>query len=479
MVAAVDGALVLAGADARPRSIRRFRVPANPFALHLAVVAAAALALRVAFVLAVPVAFPGAGDPAFYHLQANLLAAGHGFADPFAWRYHHVLVPSAAHPPLYSLLLAVPSLLGATSFLDHRLTSSVLSVGGVIVAGVLGRRLAGDRAGLFAAGAVALSPNLLQVDAVLMPEGIFAVAVALAVLAAYRFVAAPSLRRAALLGAVVGVATLVRAEALLFVPLLLVPSALRARELPVPRRLLTLAVAVAATAAVVVPWQVRNAVTFRERVVVSTNGDEVVRNANCALTYHGGLLGFWSPFCYDVFPPAGFDESERAAWWRQRGLDFIAANRERLPAVLAARVGRVWDVYRPLQNARFGGFEGRRLGVSWAGLAYYWATVPLGLWGLVALRRRGTRLLPLLVPFVAVTVTAATAYGAVRFRAPADLLLALLAGVAVALASQRPVEDTGRGHSGAPTSPRARLARRAAPATRRGTPAPTARIASR
>ncbi len=53
--------------------------------------------------------------------------------------------------------------------------------------------------------------------------------------------------------------------------------------------------------------------------------------------------------------------------------------------------------------------------------------------GAVVLHRRGVRLLPLIAQVVAVTITAAYAYGSVRFRAPVEPVLCILAGSWVAI----------------------------------------------
>ena len=39
------------------------------------------------------------GNTVVGNAQANLLAKGHGFAEPFTWRDHHRIEPSAMHPP--------------------------------------------------------------------------------------------------------------------------------------------------------------------------------------------------------------------------------------------------------------------------------------------------------------------------------------------------------------------------------------------
>jgi 4-amino-4-deoxy-L-arabinose transferase-like glycosyltransferase len=385
------------------------------------VIGAAALVIRIVAIATVAARNPDGGDPLYYHVQANLLSDGHGFAEPFTWLYSGRVTPSAMHPPLFSMVLSVSSLFGATGFFAHKVVASLVGVGASVMSGLLGRTVAGRRTGLVAAGVVAIHPGFWVIDGILMPEGLFALTVAASLLAAYKLAQHSSARRAALLGAAIGLATLARGEGLLLAPLLLVPLARHAWR--------HAALALAAAAAVLAPWLVRNALVFDAPVVVSVNANEVIRNANCDLTWHGDLLGFWAYACYGDEPPEPLDQAERGEWFRERGLEYIAARRDRVPVVVAARVGRVWELYRPFHNTHLATIEGRNLQVARAGLFAYWATLPLAALGVLTLRRRAVSVWPLLSPFVAVTVTAALAYGATRFRVPADVALAVLSAV--------------------------------------------------
>ena len=104
---------------------------------------------------------PG-GDGYYYHHAANLLVAGKGFINPFVYYsspVHHQ-VQTAAWPPLFVFVLAIPSLFGFKTFFAHRLWCCMIGAAGVVVAGYAGREIAGRRAGLIAAFCVAVYPNL-------------------------------------------------------------------------------------------------------------------------------------------------------------------------------------------------------------------------------------------------------------------------------------------------------------------------------
>ena len=73
-------------------------------------------------------------------------------------------------------------------------------VGTVALAGLLGRRLGGERAGLIAAAAVGIYPHLWTIDGTLWAEGLFTLVLAAALLLLYQWIEAPSFSRAAGVG---------------------------------------------------------------------------------------------------------------------------------------------------------------------------------------------------------------------------------------------------------------------------------------
>src|SRR5690606_11025322 len=99
---------------------------------------------------------PTAGDGFYYHAQANLLAHGHWFADPYRSSAAAGFVPGNAHPPVYTIWLSISSLLGGTDFRAHKTMSCLAGVLLVVAIGLLARELAGHRAGLIAAFITAL-----------------------------------------------------------------------------------------------------------------------------------------------------------------------------------------------------------------------------------------------------------------------------------------------------------------------------------
>ena len=381
---------------------------------------------------------PGNGDPFFYHAQANMLADGVGFGEPIQWLTEGRFVPSAIHPPLFTLWLTPASLLGARGYLSHKTMAALAGVAVIVVAALLARRLAGDRAGVVAAVLVAIYPNLFIIDGSLWPEGLYTAMVGAALVLAYRWKDRPSFLRAGLVGAAVGGAILTRGEALLLLPLLCLPLAISGRK-ATPRWWLHALVMGVVALGVLAPWTIRNLVRFEEPVPVSTNSEEVLFYANCPDTYSGPLIGYWSFNCQerlrqervaDGLPadPPG-DESERAKGWGELGREYAKDHSDRWPAVAAARVARVWDLRYGETNAKVLQFEGRPYDWSVRGLWLWRLLLIPGIAGLVILRR--TMVWPLVSMLAMVTITAVGVYGHIRFRTVGDLVVIVGAAVTI------------------------------------------------
>jgi hypothetical protein len=392
------------------------------FRARLGAIALLGLALRAAFSVAVaPVSLNDHGDERFYHLTADLLAHGHGFIDPLPYLHGGVSLPAVEHPPAWSALLSVVSLLGGTSYTAHELTGCVVGAALVAVAGCIGRRFGGVRTGLTAAALVAVYPVYVAMDGSLLSEPLYALAVAITVVLALRVLERPGLGRVVALGAAVGASVLVRSEALALIPLLAAPVGWRSG-----RWRHALAACLVAVA-VVAPWCVRNSDTFGTPMLVSNEDGPTLAGANCRATYSGIEMGYWQTTCLE----RGHDRN--AAFWstrlRRQGLAYTAEHAARLPAVLAVRELRTWGLWQPRRLVFFG--EGRMLpGRSFA-VAWYWAMLALAIAGLWLVRARPVRLMVLLTPVVLSLVATALSYGYPRFRYAADVAVLVLAAVAL------------------------------------------------
>jgi hypothetical protein len=177
---------------------------------------------------------------------------------------------------------------------------------------------------------------------------------------------------------------------------------------------------------------VRNLTTFEEPTYLGTGFGLVLAYGNCDRTYSGELLGYWSADCGFEKYTAKTEESVVDLRARKQGTDYLRDHLSRLPVVVAARVGRVWSVFRPSQNVELDAFYERRgTAESWAVLAAYYAMLVLSIAGLVVLRRRRIPIFPYFAIALSVTITVALSFGITRYRAPVDVVMPLLSAVAI------------------------------------------------
>ncbi len=407
------------------------------FLVWLGAVAGGGLALRFFDVLVVRPTVnrprPGGyfllwGDAWYYHIQAQAVAAGKGYLDPAPWFWLGRSEPGSAHPPVFTTFLAVLDKLGLTSITAHRLGCGVLGTLAIVVIGLVARDLAGNRAGLIAAGLAAVYPQLWINDGMMLSESADALMIALVLLTAYRFWRNPCGRTAALLGLTLGLATLTRAEALFLFPLLLLPLTFTMWRLAWRRRLQLVLTAVAVGAAALAPWVGYNLTRFDKPTTISNGLGAAMNAGSCEAAWYGPNVGYYSECPRKTWPKG--DESEVEAYFRKLSIDYMGDHLRRLPLVVAARVGRVWDVFKPFQNTRLNiAPENRGRLASWGGLWMYYALLPLAGIGLVLLRRQRIPISPMVSLAVIVTIAAAMTFGVTRYRVPAEVALVILAGV--------------------------------------------------
>jgi hypothetical protein len=173
---------------------------------------------------------------------------------------------------------------------------------------------------------------------------------------------------------------------------------------------------------------------FEESTFVSTNDGIALAGSYCRNVYFGtgiGLTAITGPHaCIDDPPPPG-DQSEVAKVYRERAFRYLKNHLQRFPLVVAARVGRTWSVYRPLDMVAFNKGEGRESWVTRLGLLVYYPTLLFASAGAIVMWRRRARraLWVLLVPAISVTIGVAVTYGQTRFRAAAEPSLAIVAAI--------------------------------------------------
>jgi 4-amino-4-deoxy-L-arabinose transferase-like glycosyltransferase len=283
-----DGAADETADDGQPVAVRETRRaltrPERRWLLAICLVAAAA---RLGWWLYAHVEPPSSevlgGDPWMYWLLGNDIAHGR-------WYTNHVTgEPSAYYP------VGFPAVLGGLYWVGNHVPfvdvdnmaltgmfQIVISTATVALTFVVGRRLAGPRAGLIAAAVLAVFPNLVfQVTTIQVETTfIFFTMAALAIIVDHDWsTGTPSVRRLVAFGAVLAACGLVRPFSL---PVVLgVFLAVLATGWGWRRAVAVTAVPIAVIVLAFVPWTVRNWVVMDAFVPSSTNmGDTLCLDRN-------------------------------------------------------------------------------------------------------------------------------------------------------------------------------------------------------
>jgi 4-amino-4-deoxy-L-arabinose transferase-like glycosyltransferase len=404
----------------------------------LAVIVTVGVALRIVYVLAVAQHDHHLYDATYYELQAETIVNGDGFfTDPFVGFNPNIKAqPAADHPPL-TVITFLPAATLTSSYASNlamRFTTVLFGAAALVLIGLLGRRVAGPLAGVIAAGIAAIDPILWVNDGLVMSESLATLLIVGVLVVGYRVLQLGcTWPRVAGLGVLAALAALTRAELAMIVPLFVLPVLLVASGHDWRTRGRTVAGAVLVFVLFLTPWCAYNLSRFDEPVFISTGGGLALRNANCPTTYYGSHIG-WS----EVFPPCtpSRPEGDQSVWDRDNmraGLHYMSGHLARLPVVVAARLGRIWNVFKISQAAEPATSEGRPSWGVWLGAVTTWLMVPLAVIGAILLRRRGDRIWPLVTPIVGFSLTVALiAGGLVRYRAPVEPAVVVLVSVALA-----------------------------------------------
>jgi 4-amino-4-deoxy-L-arabinose transferase-like glycosyltransferase len=409
------------------------RDPRVRFRWQLATIALVGFALRLAWILVTRRHIQFSGDAGFYHDAANLLADGKWFVSPL---FPHRHVEAADHPPLYTVWLAIPSLVGLRSQLDHLIWSTVLGTGSIVVVGLTGREIGGRRIGLVAAFLAAVYPGMWVPDGSLMAETVAIFTTAGALLFAYRYWHRPRIGNLALVGVASGLGSLSRSELILIVPFMIVPLAVLVPGIGRAARWKGIVAGAVAALLVITPWAIYNFTRFEKPEVLSTQFGLALSSANCDDIWNGSIKTYFSIKCayeLDSTLPKSYDQSQYDAAHRTDAWRYVRAHSDQLPGIVAARLAAIVGLYHPQEQIRIDGFiEGRGIDVARAAMYSFYLLALLSIGGAIVLRRRRTvPVFPLLVPPVMVLITAAVVYASTRFRASAEVSVCLLAAIAI------------------------------------------------
>ncbi len=349
-------------------------------------------------------------------------------------------VPSAYTQPLYAWFLAGLYWPLDRSWAVVGLAQVLLAVVTALLVLAIGTHLASVRTGLLAALVATLHPYLVWHDIHVNREildGLLAAAIVLLALLAYE---RRSLPLALGLGAVTGLAILSNAR-LLLLPLVLAPYvAWRVR--PAGRAIAAAALVVVGAALVTAPWVVRNKVVIGCATI--TTDTRALWKANNPATYDVLARGGWIDDVPDLpgVPPwpekaAGIsvaaakavDECAQSSFYRDEVFDFWRDHPGEKARLAVQAVGMLWSPFLSVtadDEAQQGASDVAQRTVEPAFVLLLYA---FALWGAFLAPRRFVMLAALLLGFN--TLMAMVFAGTVRYRAPWDFVLALLAAFAL------------------------------------------------
>jgi len=359
---------------------------------------------------------PIAEDETAYDALARSLARGDGLVLERHWVIARAGEPTAYGGALYPMFVAAIYRVTGGLFPPVVALQLILSIAAVYGVGRIGAFVGGRTTEVLAAWGAALHPGLVMAPSLMMTEALSVPGAVAIVLAAKAWLDAPTARRAALCGLLVGAAFLVRS------PLGLMALAVNGAALLVrwkrhageARSLLQQAgVALAAAAVVLAPWVARNEARY-DRFVLSDTKAGV------------NLWAFNRPPEAPGWPNVDhLNEAERDAHFRALARRNIARYPGWFAATTFSRALRYWwPVPRRAVNA-----------VHWIGVGVYTVATLLAMLGVVLLLRRLRRFGPewLVAAGVAVTwgLSTITAVG-LRHRLTGEPLLMVCAGLALA-----------------------------------------------
>ncbi len=265
-------------------------------------VGAVALFSRLAITLWAWGRFPPVADGVYYQIHAQRLADGLGYT----WAWPDGSVTYAAHYPVgYPALISLVYRVLGPSPGGAMLLNAALGAVGAVAIHRAALATTSPRAALGAGLVVALHPGLVSYTPALMTEGITAALIAVALWAAVALRSATGVRWPAFVGLalVIGIATLIRPQSILFAPVF---AWLGLSALSPARRAVIAGLVLAASLSVVLPWTARNCDKLGRCALVSVNG-----GWNLLIGTDAGAKGSWAPIKVPSECEEEFDEARK------------------------------------------------------------------------------------------------------------------------------------------------------------------------
>lgn len=417
-----------------------------------------ALALRVAYVEST--SYKAVNDAGTYNRFASTIAQ-HGdyiTGDGPGTGTGGSRGPTAYFPPAFPYALAVVDLIdghssgGKTALHGERIADAVFSTAGVGLLGLVALEAFGAPVGLAALALGAIYPVSIELSGTIVAENLLVVFELAAVWTALRARRASGRQAGrawtpwgwvAATGVLTGLGTLAHENAIFtLIPLAVaLAAAVGGRA---PRRLAAVGLLAATTAAMIVPWTIRNAVELHHFVPVSDETGVTLRGAyNPASAAFAPLpykwRFFWQiPSDRDVRAHAGrYTEVQLSDVLQHRAMHYIS---DHPSAPLSAgwhNLRRMFELEGSYAWHASAAAIGLHVGTARVGVISFWVLCALAIAGLFTRAvRAGPKwiwAIPVLYALTVVFFNVETP----RFRAPIDPFIVLLAACAVAAAFER------------------------------------------
>jgi 4-amino-4-deoxy-L-arabinose transferase-like glycosyltransferase len=387
----------------------------------------AALAIRIAFVVATP-NYTLVHDALDYQHHAVSIADGHGFALSYGR-------PTAFRPPAYPIFLAAVYLVTGPDVEWGRIANAFVGTGIVALIGLIAFQLWGRRVALVALGLGAIYIPLILVGQSIMSEPLFVLCLLGAIAAVLHSKRWPWVIAA---GVLMGLAILGRANAII----LLVPLAAAVwRGWRAP---LVLCVAAALTVA---PWTIRNYDTFHAFVPVSTQfGSALAGTYNSEAKADKQNPASWRTLKrVDDYRPIyneirSTPEPVLEKQLREASIEFIKAHPAYVGTVAYWTTRRMLDLAGMEWSIHTAATISATRGWAIAGVICFWIFALLALFGATTRQARAAPLWLWAVPVLMYLSVVFLVVETPRYRTAIDPFIVLLAALTVsrAVPSRRP-----------------------------------------
>jgi 4-amino-4-deoxy-L-arabinose transferase-like glycosyltransferase len=393
-----------------------------------------AFALRAMYaLLAVGPRAQAVSDAAIYDAVAWNLARGAGFSLSGAGG----LYPTAFVPPVVPIWVSLVYRAAGHDYFLALLAQCALGAFLPVALAALGRVLFTSGVGWAAGVLASFYPLLVFFNGYLLTETTFTVTVVLALWATAQWVKAPRLLRAALAGALWGLAALTRPTAVLM-PIALLPWLWRPLGVTLERRahLRQVAALLGVTMLCVLPWTLRNAVALHAFVPLTTGGGRSLLDSNNPYVLDDPRLRGNAVSTLGL-PPyagqlAGLSEVEQDRRSARLAMEFLRERWREWPRLVAYKQARFWRIAAERGTtghwqAPGSPFVAMLRAVDPLALSFG-VLLPFILWG-TALALHGPRRWYQSLPIWAIAyfaLLAAVYWGSLRMRLPAEPLLVLL-----------------------------------------------------